>query len=103
MKFKLLLATSFIPALVIAQAMVTDNPVIAPPVLSEKPTTAQPKPAAAQRDRLISVTESGSRDARLSGKLIDNNNKEEGGLVTISDVYQVRGEIGVINGVVVPK
>ena len=47
MKFKLLLATSFIPALVIAQAMVTDNPVIAPPVLSERPASAQPKPAEA--------------------------------------------------------
>jgi hypothetical protein len=109
MKFKsLLLLIGILPSLVFAQnasptgAVHTEsvNTGYAPKLWEGKPTPS----SEAQRDRALSVTESGSRDARLGGKLMDDNAREEGGGTTISEVYQSKfnGKIHVIEGVVVP-
>jgi hypothetical protein len=108
MKIKLLLlVTGIIPNLAFAQLTLTGavhtesvNTGYAPKLWEGKPTPS----SEAQRDRALSVTESGSRDARLGGKLMDDNAREEGGGTTISEVYQSKfnGKIHVIEGVVVP-
>jgi hypothetical protein len=109
MKIKLLLLLiGIIPSLAFAQTFTLTGAVqtesvntgYAPKLWEGKPTPS----SEAQRGRALSVTESGSRDARLGGKLMDDNAREEGGGTTISEVYQnqFNGKIGVINGVVVP-